>query len=70
MDLFTYVSDMAARKQLAEACGTSPAYLWQIATRWRGRRASIELAKTIETSTQGVVTCRELRPDVFALIES
>jgi DNA-binding transcriptional regulator YdaS (Cro superfamily) len=61
---------MTARKQLAEDCGTSPAYLWQVANGWRGRRASMALAKAIETATQGAVTCRDLRPDVFHIIES
>lgn len=48
MDLLTYISDMSRRAALADACGTSPEYLWQIATRWRGKRPSPELAATIE----------------------
>lgn len=48
MDLLTYISDMPRRAALAEACGTSPEYLWQIATRWRGKRPSPELAAAIE----------------------
>lgn len=39
---------MPRRAALAEACGTSPEYLWQIATRWRGKRPSPELAAAIE----------------------
>lgn len=48
MDLLTYIADMSRRVALAEACGTSPEYLWQIANRWRGKRPSPELAATIE----------------------
>lgn len=48
MDLLTYITDMPRRKALADACCTSPHYLWQIATRWRGRRPSAELAERIE----------------------
>jgi len=48
MDLLTYISEMPRRIALADACGTSPEYLWQIATRWRGKRPSPELAALIE----------------------
>jgi hypothetical protein len=51
MDLLTYIADMSRRVALAEACGTSPEYLWQIARRWRGKRPSPELAATIERET-------------------
>ncbi len=43
---------MNRRVALAEACGTSPDYLWQIATRWRGKRPSPELAASIERETE------------------
>jgi hypothetical protein len=52
MDLRTYISDMQRRAALARACGTSPDYLWQIATRWKGRRPSAELALRIERETE------------------
>lgn len=52
MDLLTYIADMSRRVALAEACGTSPEYLWQIASRWRGKRPSPELAATIERETE------------------
>lgn len=42
---------MSRRVALAEACSTSPEYLWQIATRWRGKRPSPELAACIERET-------------------
>lgn len=48
MDLLTYISDMTRRVALADACGTSPEYLWQIATSWRGKRPSARLACAIE----------------------
>lgn len=51
MDLLTYISEMPRRIALADACGTSPEYLWQIATRWRGKRPSPELAALIERET-------------------
>lgn len=52
MDLLTYISDMGRRVALAEACGTSPDYLWQIATRWKGRKPSPELATRIEAESE------------------
>ncbi|WP_045756657.1 hypothetical protein [Xanthomonas albilineans] len=51
MDLITYISDMTRRRALADACATSPDYLWQIATRWQGRRPSPDLAARIEEAT-------------------
>lgn len=67
MDLKTYISDMAVRRQLARACGTKPEYLWQISKEWRGRKPSVELAKKIEDATDGIVTRHDLRPDVFGV---
>lgn len=51
MDLSTYIADPARRQALASACATSPNYLWQIATRWKGRRPSPDLASRIEAAT-------------------
>lgn len=51
MDLLTYIADMGRRSALAKECNTSPDYLWQIATRWKGRRGSPELAERIEKAT-------------------
>lgn len=65
MDLATYIEDMDRRRELAEACGTDPGYLWQIATGWRGRKASIDLTKKIEAATEGKVSRHDLRPDVY-----
>lgn len=33
----------AERERLAAEIGVRPGYLWQIATRWRGKRASLDL---------------------------
>jgi hypothetical protein len=52
MDLLTYISDMGRRIALAEALGSSPDYLWQIATRWNGRKPSPKLAERIERETE------------------
>jgi len=52
MDLLTYISDVPRREALAKACGTDPNYLWQVATGWRGRRASPKLAERIELETE------------------
>ena len=52
MDLLTYISDMSRRAALAAACGTSPEYLWQIATGWRGKRPSPKLASAIERESR------------------
>lgn len=52
MDLATYISDPGRRASLAQACDTSPDYLWQIATGWRGKRASPRLAERIELETE------------------
>lgn len=67
MDLQTYIADPARKAALALACGTTPQYLWQIATGWRGKRAGHELAKRIEQATNGEVTRHDLRPDIFGL---
>lgn len=70
MDLRTYIADMARRERLADACNTSPNYLWQIATKWKGRRPSPQLAKEIERVTAQLgperVPKETLRPDVWS----
>jgi hypothetical protein len=52
MDLLTYISDMSRRRALAAACDTDPDYLWQVATRWRGKRPSPDLAEAIERESE------------------
>jgi DNA-binding transcriptional regulator YdaS (Cro superfamily) len=65
MDLSTYIADIQGRQRLADQCGTTAGYLWQVASAWRGRKASVELAKKIEAATDGAVTRYDLRPDIF-----
>lgn len=65
MDLRTYISDTKQRRQLAEEVGTSPDYLWQIATGWRGKRASRTLSIAIENATGGEVPRGSLREDIW-----
>lgn len=52
VELIAFISDMARRSALAEACETSGDYLWQVAT--RRRRASPELAEKIEAATTAI----------------
>lgn len=35
------------REALAKAAEIEPGYLWQIATRWRGKRASLDLIQRL-----------------------
>lgn len=65
MKLSAYIQDTDRKVALAAACGTSPDYLWQIATAWNGRRAGKALAILIEDRTDGAVTRYDLRPDIF-----
>lgn len=75
MNLLEFISDPARKAQLVEATGSSPGYLWQIATGWqpkgakRPKRASHELAQTIERETERIgperVTKESLRPDIW-----
>ena len=60
-----FAEDRARRRQLAQRLGTSADYLWQLATGWNGRKASPELARRIETATDGRVSCSDLRPDIW-----
>lgn len=70
MDLQTYISDMARRTELADACNTTGDWLYQIATNWQGRRASTDLAQLIERESERIgpekVTKESLRPDVWS----
>jgi DNA-binding transcriptional regulator YdaS (Cro superfamily) len=67
MKLLAYIEDMDRRRALAAACDTSPEYLWQIASGWKGRKPSHGLARRIEAATHGEVSRHDLRPDVFGL---
>lgn len=65
MSLDAYIANSEKRADLAQKLGTNPQYLWQIATGWRGRRASPAMAQRIEEATQGEVTKEQLRPDIW-----
>ena len=69
MDLATFISDGDRKARLASATGRSPGYLWQLATGWRGKRASVELAQDIERASRDIgpeaVPKESLRPDVW-----
>ena len=65
MNLKTYLTDPTRRDALAAALGTSKQYLWQLAEGWRGRKGSAEMAKRIQTATNGEVPAYELRPDIW-----
>lgn len=65
MNLHDYISASGRRLALAASIGTSPAYLWQMASGWRGRRVPAERCLAIEQATGGAVTRYELRPDIF-----
>jgi DNA-binding transcriptional regulator YdaS (Cro superfamily) len=69
MDLLTFISDAARKTVLADKLGASPGYLWQIATGWRGKRASPELARRIAEATAEIgpeaVPLESLRPDIW-----
>lgn len=69
MDLLTFISDRDRKAALATSLGASEGYLWQIATGWRGKRASWELAQRIESMTAGIgpeaVPKSSLRPDIW-----
>lgn len=65
MDLRTWLNQTPAdeRGRVAKEASTSVGYLWQLAG--GHRKASIELAKALETATGGQVTRSDLRPDIW-----
>lgn len=69
MDLLTFISDSERKRQLAALTGSSEGYLWQVATGWRGKKASPELAKAIARATLEIgpeqVRLEALRPDLW-----
>lgn len=69
MDLKEFISVPDRKRRLAEATSKSEGYLWQIATAWRGKRVSAELALQIERATAEIgpeaVPKEGLRPDIF-----
>ena len=74
MDLLTFIADGDRKARLAAATGRSEGYLWQIATSWRGKRPSPELAQAIERTSRDLVEMdlapesvpkETLRPDLW-----
>lgn len=65
MELSDYIANAERRAELARALDTDPVYLWQLATRWRNKRPSPEMARRIETATGSAVTKESLRPDIW-----
>lgn len=70
MELITFLSDPTRKQRLAKATGSSEGYLWQVATGWRGKRASPELAQAIERESATIgperVPKESIRPDIWA----
>jgi DNA-binding transcriptional regulator YdaS (Cro superfamily) len=65
MDLKTYFKDepYGSKKEMAEYLGITTTWLGLLLR--KARRPSAALAKKIEKATQGLVTKKELRPDIF-----
>jgi DNA-binding transcriptional regulator YdaS (Cro superfamily) len=65
MNLKQYFEDepLGAKKELAEFLGITP--VWMALLINNRRKPSPTLAKRIERATQGLVTIKELRPDLF-----
>lgn len=65
MNLKNYFKDepYGAKKEMAEYLEITPTWLGLLIR--KARRPSPELAKKIEKATQGLVTAKELRPDIF-----
>ena len=65
MNLKQYFKDepYGAKKEMADFLGITPTWLGLLIK--KSRKPSPELAKRIEYATQGLVTKKELRPDLF-----
>jgi DNA-binding transcriptional regulator YdaS (Cro superfamily) len=65
MTLQEYFADepYGAKKEMAEYLGITPTWLGLLLR--KAKQPSPELAKRIEKATQGLVTAKELRPDLF-----
>lgn len=70
MDLQTFIADPERKRLLADRTKSSEGYLWQVATGWRQKRASAELAMAIERHSAEIgpepVSKASLRPDLWA----
>lgn len=69
MTLKAYFSEepLGAKKEMAAYLGITPTWLSLLIS--GARRPSAVLAKRIEKATQGIVTAKELRPDLFGDVE-
>lgn len=69
MDLLTFIADPERKRLLAARTKSSEGYLWQVATGWRQKRASAELALAIERHSLEIgpeaVSKTSLRPDLW-----
>jgi DNA-binding transcriptional regulator YdaS (Cro superfamily) len=65
MNLKSYFKDepYGSKKEMADHLGITQTWLGLLLR--KARRPSPELAKKIEKATQGLVTAKELRPDIF-----
>lgn len=65
MNLKEYFAEepYGAKKEMAEFLGITPTWLSLLLS--GERKPSPTLAKAIEKATQGLVTAKELRPDLF-----
>ena len=65
MNLREYFKDepYGAKKEMAEYLGITQTWMCLLIN--QSRRPSPALAKSIEKATQGLVTAKELRPDLF-----
>ena len=65
MNLKQYFKDepLGSKKEMAEYLGITPTWMALLIS--KRRRPSPYLAKKIEKATQGLVTAKELRPDLF-----
>ena len=65
MNLKQYFKDepYGAKKEMADYLEITPTWLGLLIR--KARKPSPSLAKKIEKATQGLVTAKELRPDIF-----
>ena len=65
MDLKKYFKDepLGAKKEMSEYLGITPTWLGLLIK--KAKKPSPTLARKIEKATQGLVTAKELRPDLY-----
>lgn len=59
------VEIVGGQKALAEAIGVRQGHVWNWLNRNKGPVPPAEFCSAIEAATNGKVSCRDLRPDVF-----